>query len=45
MLEIRWYNKKGESQKKIQTNVVNLGEDSDQRKPSVYLDLAQRDGW
>ena len=45
MLEIRWYNKKGESQKEIRTNVVNLGEDSDQRKPSVYLGRAQRDGW
>jgi len=45
VLEIRWYNKRGRSQKEIQTNVVNLGEDSDQSKPSVYLDRAQRVGW
>ncbi len=36
---------KGESREEIQTNLVNLGEDSDQRKPSVYPDQALRVGW
>ena len=45
MLEIRWYNKGVNLIKRFCPDMVNLGEDSDQRKPSVYLDRAQRDGW
>ena len=45
MLEIRWYNKGVNLIKRFRPDMVNLGEDSDQRKPSVYLDRAQRDGW
>ena len=44
MLEIRWYNKGVNLIKRFRPDMVNLGEDSDQRKPSS-LPRPGPEGW